>query len=106
MSSTSSNEGMPIEPYGDHSKSLGMHSSGDEDDAKGYDATDAYQYIPGPLYDNGSAQQAKAGLGEPLRVKDEAYGAAFPPGGVVQAAWRFRAVDSSRGLYPGVTTGY
>ena len=106
MSSTSSNEGMPIEPYSDHSKSLGMHSNGDEDEPKGYDATDAYQYIPGPLYDNGPAQHAKAGLGESMRLKDEAYGAAFPPGGVAQAAWRLKGVDSSRGFYPTLATGY
>jgi len=107
MSSSSSNEGIPIEPFTEHGKPIVMHSSGDEDDIKGYDATDRYQYIPSPLYDQGPAQQAKTGLGESLRIKHEAYGAAFPPGGMAQTAWpeRFRAVDSSRGFYTGIT-GY
>lgn len=102
MTIAGSNDGIPVDALAEH-KSMMMHSSGDEDDIKGYETNDAYQYIPGPLYDHANTQAAKAEVYEPIPIKHEATTSVFPPGGVASA---FRGVDTSRGLYSTVATGY
>lgn len=103
MSSAGSNDGLPVEAFAEHTRSLAMHSSGDEEDVKSYETSEGYQYIPSPIFDNGTTPAAKAEVYEPLRIKDEPHPGAFPPGGVAHA---FRGVDTSRGFYPSVATGY
>lgn len=103
LTSSGSNDGLPVEAIAEHTKSLAMHSSGDEEDVKGYETGEGYEYIPGPLFDHGPTQTAKTEVYEPLRIKDEPHPGAFPPGGIAHA---FRGVDTSRGFYPSVATGY
>jgi len=105
MSSASSSDGGPVDPHAGRSKSMVMHSSGDEDDIQKLEKCDEYQYIPSPLYDS-TVADSRTDMYEPLRLKEEILAPAGVASTWPRGTYRFKGVDSSKGFYPSVDAGY
>jgi meiosis-specific transcription factor NDT80 len=75
----------------------------DEDESKGADGYDGYQYYPSPIYEAGIPQDTKpppSSFQEARRVKEESISTGWQVGN----CGRFQGMESSRGYYPDLHT--
>ncbi|KAK0650959.1 hypothetical protein DIS24_g6306 [Lasiodiplodia hormozganensis] len=101
VSSASSMSGGPVEGM------VGEQTVMEEEESKGIEPYDGYQYYPSPIAEAGLPIGTKQEFDHAKRVKVEFSEASLPSSYSVGGCGRYQGVDTSRGYYPDLNaTGY